>query len=115
MTRNQLYHDIHFARFIHRLMLEAPSETPDGFGGKITTWSLVAEIWGELRALFGDEQLDGDRLAAKSTHLVVIRHRDGLTPDMRFRFAGRSFAIRAILDRDGRKRHLECRCEEVET
>ncbi|MBX9925515.1 MAG: phage head closure protein [Hyphomicrobiaceae bacterium] len=115
MTRNHLNHDIHFARFVHRLMLEAPSETPDGFGGTMTTWSLVSEVWGELRGLTGSEQIDGDRLSAKSTHLVIIRYRDGISPAMRFRFAGRSFAIRSIQDRDGRNRHLECRCEEVET
>lgn len=115
MTRQSLYDDIHFCRFIHRILLESPSETPDGFGGSMTTWALVAEVWGELRALFGNEVFDDDRKSATSTHLVVIRWREGLTPDHRFRFGGRTFQIRSILDRGGRKRFLECRCEEVNT
>jgi len=115
MTRNQLWHDVHFARFIHHLALETPVTTPDGFGGSLTTWTLAADLWGELRAEFGNESFDEDRLSARITHTVVIRYRDGLSPDMRFRLGNRSFAIRSILERGGRRRFLECRCEEIVT
>jgi SPP1 family predicted phage head-tail adaptor len=102
-----------FSRFVHRFQLEAPVRQPEPSGGAEVAYAVVAEVWGELRAVSGGEQADADRLAADVGHVIAIRHRDGLTSDHRFRLGQRVFAIRAVLDRDGRRRFLECRCEEV--
>jgi SPP1 family predicted phage head-tail adaptor len=100
---------------IHRFGLEAPVRTPDGAGGATLAWALVADVWGSLTATSGDERLNADRLSGRVTHTIAIRHRPGLTPDYRLTLGARRFTIHAILDRDGRHRFLECRCEEIVT
>lgn len=98
---------------IHRFALEAPVRTDDGAGGATLTYALIAEVWGSLNAVGGSERPDADRLAARITHAIWLRHRDGLTPDHRLRLGTRRFEIRSILDHSGRQRFLECRCEEA--
>ena len=33
----------------HLLQLQAPQRTPDGSGGAVVSWALLAEIWGAVR------------------------------------------------------------------
>ena len=99
----------------HRLALEVPVRSPDGAGGASLVYALAAEVWAEIRPLAGAERDDAGRLAGRVTHAIWIRHRDGLSPDHRFRLGSRCFEIRAILNHDGRNRFLECRCEEFVT
>jgi SPP1 family predicted phage head-tail adaptor len=98
-----------------RLALEAPVRTPDGSGGATRTFSAVADVWADVRTLGGHENLDSDRLGSRITHTVWIRYRDGLKPDQRFRLGARIFEIRSVIDHDGRRRFLECHCEEIVT
>ena len=100
---------------LHRFTLEAPVRAPDGAGGALRTFALVAEVWGDLRALGGQEHPDADRMAGRITHAIWLRYRDGLTPDDRLRLGTRIFEIRTILNHDGRQRFLECHCEEFVT
>jgi SPP1 family predicted phage head-tail adaptor len=97
----------------HRLVLEAPQRLPDGSGGAVVTWSEVLTAWAEVTAKTGSETLVADGLEARVTHTVRIRYRAGLSPAMRWRSGSRLLAIRAVLDRDGRRRWLECLCEEI--
>jgi SPP1 family predicted phage head-tail adaptor len=100
---------------VHRLALHAPLRTPDGAGGTNLTFALVAEVWGSIETIGGTESQAADRLAGSVTHAIIIRHRPGVTPDHRFALGPRTFAIRAVLDHDGRRRFLECRCEAIVT
>lgn len=104
-----------FSSYVHRIQLEAPIRTPDDGGGASLAYALVAEVWGEVRNVSGDETFEDGRLSGRITHVVSIRHRDGVSPDQRLRIGPRMLAIRSVLDRDGRRRHLECRCEEIVT
>ena len=99
----------------HRLALEAPVRTADGAGGAAIAWCLIAELWGAIHPLSGDERLDSDRLAARLTHDIGLRFRDDVAPDKRLRFGARVFQIRAVRDVDDRRRFIVCRCEEIVT
>lgn len=96
----------------HRLSLEAPLATPDGGGGVTRTWALVAEVWGAIRPISGSEVSEADGVAGRVSHEIWIRHRTGITPEMRFSLGARLFEIRAILDWDERHRFLRCLAEE---
>lgn len=95
----------------HRLTIEQETREADGGGGAVTVWQAAAEVWGAVEATAGSERVAADRLTGKVTHLITIRHRGDLGPAMRFRRGEEIFAIRAVLDRDGRGRFLECHCE----
>lgn len=100
---------------MHRFVLEAPVRTSDGAGGAQIAYALAAEVWGSLRGLNGSEPVHDDRVSGRVTHGVWLRYRDGLTPDHRLRLGTRVFQIHAIIDRTGRRRYLECQCEEIVT
>jgi SPP1 family predicted phage head-tail adaptor len=101
--------------FTHRARIEAPAASADDAGGATLTWTLVAEVYVGFRASSGSERLDADRLSGRVTHTISLRHRSWLTPAHRFVMANRIFDIRAVLDREGRRRFLECHCEEIVT
>lgn len=96
----------------HRLVLEQATRVPDGGGGATETWVPVATVWAAIAEKTGRENEAADRTAPKVIMEITIRHREGVTTDMRFRRGSRHFNIRAALDKDGRRRWLTCTCEE---
>ena len=98
-------------RLRHRLTLEASARADDGGGGAVSSWEEVAELWGAVEAVAGKETVAADRLTGQAAYQIVIRHRDGITPSMRFRRGAEAFDILAVLDKDGRRRFLVCQCE----
>jgi len=98
-----------------RLTLEAASRADDGGGGATVTWVTVADLWGSVRPITGDERLRADAVTGQVTHQVWIRFRDDVVPAMRFRTGARILDIVAVLDplsRSGRRDRLQCLCEE---
>ena len=104
--------DIHIGELRTRLMLEAPERAGDDGGGAAVTWTTVCELWARVRAVSGGESFALDRTAGTIGHEIVIRHRAGITPQMRFRSADRVFDIRAAFDPDGQRRWTRCLAEE---
>lgn len=96
----------------HRLALQAPLETADGGGGVMRSWGLVAELWGAVRPISGNETVEADGLKGRVSHEIWIRYRTGVAPEMRFAFGARVFEIRAVLDVGERHRFLRCLAEE---
>ncbi len=95
----------------HRVQLESMTCEPDGLGGASPVWQEIASFWACIEPRSGREAISGGRLAGTVSHHITIRHREGVTPAMRFRLGARIFHILAVLE-DGRKRRLICQCEE---
>lgn len=104
--------DLPIGEMRHRLALESPVETPDGGGGSSRTWALVAEVWGAIRSQSGTERFEADGVSGRVSHEIWIRHRTGVTPDMRIRLGARVFELRAVIDVKERRRALRCLVEE---
>lgn len=96
----------------HRLALQAPLSEDDGGGGVTRTWALVAEVWGAIRPLSGNEDVEADGIHGRVSHEIWIRYRTGVVPEMRFALGSRVFEIRAVLDVNERRRFLRCLVEE---
>ena len=60
----------------------------------------------------GSQQLQAMQLDHPVTHLVTVRFTTRITAAHRFIHDGTILAIRALKQRDGRKRFLEALCEE---
>ncbi|MEZ5923909.1 MAG: phage head closure protein [Hyphomicrobiaceae bacterium] len=95
-----------------RVVLEDLVRTPDEAGGAVESWTAIATLFAAVRALSGSEGARFDRIDARVTHEIVIRHRSDVRPAMRFRLGPRLFEIIAARDDDGRRRHLTCLVEE---
>lgn len=96
----------------HRLSLEAPFAEADGGGGATRTWALVAEVWGAIRPLSGNETVEADGFSGRVSHEIWMRYRPGVVPEMRFVLGARVFEIRAVIDSGERHRFLRCLAEE---
>lgn len=95
-----------------RVVLERPVRAADDGGGAAERWEPVATLWAAVTARSGKETLVADRVSGERRVNVIIRHRDDVTPGLRFRLGARRLDIRAVLDEDGRRRFLKCDCEE---
>lgn len=96
-----------------RLSLEQPLDTPDDIGGVTRAWTLVDNIWAQVKPAAGAENFVGAREESAITHRVLIRWRPDVTGAMRLRLGARVFAIHAALDWDTRRRFLLLQCEEI--
>ena len=97
----------------HRLTLEAASGAADGGGGAEIAWTAVAQMFGAVETMTGGEIVAADHISGNRQVIVSIRHREDIAPAMRFRLGGgRLLAIRAVVDAEGRRKHLRCLCEE---
>ena len=103
---------VHIGELRTRLSLEVASRTADGGGGATLAWSEVASVWARVTPRSGSESYAQDRVSGSVTHEIVIRHRSGVTPDMRFSDGTRRFDIKAAFDADGRRHWLTCLVEE---
>lgn len=97
-----------------QIRIEAPVETPDGAGGSLTVWSLVAETSAAVSPLSGRELLEAGALSSDVTHRVLIRYRSGITPKCRVRLGDRVLRVNVVRDIEERHRELELSCTEVE-
>lgn len=96
----------------HRLTLEAIARTPDGGGGAVESWIVVADLWASIAPAAGAEAVIAERIAGNVSHIIHIRYRAGIVPAMRFRLGDRLFEIATVLDIDERPRFQKCLCRE---
>lgn len=95
-----------------RLTLEAPSRAAEEAGAAVVTWTTVADVWADVRALRGRESVDADAIVASVTHEITLRWRGDVTAAMRLRDAAVIYRIHVVRDPDGRRRRLCCLAEE---
>lgn len=100
-----------------RFQLQAPVSTPDGMGGTVTNWVVVATIWGLLSPVSGAERLLGGQMTAIVAHEIDIRYRPGVVPKMRMvhlQAGSQTYEIHAVLNPEGRNKSLQLTCSEVQ-
>lgn len=96
----------------HRVAIERPQRSSADGGGATIEWIAVADVFVRIDAISGREIEVADGLAARATHKILMRYRDDVLPEMRIVVGSRRLDIRAVLDLDGRRRWLQCLCEE---
>jgi SPP1 family predicted phage head-tail adaptor len=99
-------------RLKHRVVLEAPVESPDGAGGISRSYAAAATLWAALAPVSARGDVVGAGFATTVTHRLVIRRGPEVTTDHRFRLGTRIFRIVAIREEDSDGRYLEIQSEE---
>ena len=89
-----------------RLLIQAPSETDDGQGGVVRSFTTLATVWAAVtplaaRAGAGGVEADAEGAAAK--YRIVLRSNFSLTLQHRLVDGARIYRITAIRDRDDRR------------
>lgn len=86
------------ARLRHRLTLLRPVTTEDSLGGRSTTYTPLAGVWGEVIPLNQHERLLGERNVHQVSHRVRIRWREGVEAGQRMTYNGRTFDVKGVYD-----------------
>lgn len=100
-------------RFSVRLVLERPTETPDGQGGMTRSFSALATLWARIEPVVAKADEAAGTLPVSVTHCIWLRWRGDLAGGMRLRKGARLFAIRTFRDPDEAGRYALCDCEEI--
>ncbi|MEJ5079422.1 phage head closure protein [Ochrobactrum sp. MYb379] len=90
------------------LALEAMQPVADGMGGYRETWFEIGTVWGRIEPVSTSQRDFGIRPRPEITHRILVRYRDDISSDKRFRKGGRIFSLRAVHDADERGRYLIC-------
>lgn len=90
--------------------LQQRAETVDGFGQPSLTWSDVATVYADVRALSGRELLAAEAIKSEINVEIHLRYRADVTAQQRFLIGSTKYNIHAVLDQDGRRRQLVCLC-----
>lgn len=99
--------------FRHRVVLEAPSDLPDGAGGVTRTWVGVVSLSAAIRPVGERERPQFDALQSRVDYEVCVRSGADIAATHRFRFGDRILEIRAVHPADPQGTRLRCLCEEV--
>lgn len=96
----------------HRLVLEQPVFTSDGGGGTTRSWQVTATLWAAVTPMSLAGAADAEQPGGRIGYRVICRYRSDLRPGQRFRDGQQHLDIYAVVDPDGRRRWVECRCRE---
>lgn len=97
----------------HRVTIQRATETRNAQGGVIRAWAKIAERWAAIEPMAGSERLQAAKMKAESTHIVTIRHYDGLTTKDRLLYGTRTMEIGAIANLSERAVEDRLECKEV--
>ena len=92
--------------------VQAPTESANGIGEPILTWSDFATRWIAILPLSGNEQMTAMAQEGSVTHRVRMRYTSGMKPKMRLVAEGRTFEVMSVVER-GRKEEHELMVTEV--
>jgi SPP1 family predicted phage head-tail adaptor len=100
-------------RLRHLVTIQQNAAPQSATGAAGESWSAFkADVWAAVEPIKGREYHQAGRVNAETTHLILLRHVDGVTPGMRVAWDGRTFDIQAVINRDERDRELELTCIE---
>ncbi len=97
----------------HRVTVEQPTASSDGYGGSTVSWTTFATAWAAVEPLSGREYFQAQQAQAAVTHKVTMRYLSGVTPRMRVKHGSRLLTIVSAIDTDERHRELVLMCEEA--
>lgn len=82
----------------HRIRFEEPAATQDPLTGEMVTgWQEVATVWGSLEPLSARDFIAAQANQSEITARILIRYRDGITPQMRAVHRGKAYKIHGVL------------------
>jgi SPP1 family predicted phage head-tail adaptor len=96
----------------HRIKFQTLSRATDGQGGFTETWTDLATVWAYVKPVSAREKMISNQIQYQRSHEVIIRHRTGITQEMRFLYDGRTFQIKGVRRPDERKFYLIIDAEE---
>ena len=102
-------------KFRHRMMLQVASESRDGAGSLVKTWTDLVAVMAAIEPLQGRALHDARQIQTDISNRVVIRYDStiaDLSPeDFRFTFRSKYYDVLYVTNTDERNRELVCMCK----
>jgi SPP1 family predicted phage head-tail adaptor len=95
-----------------QLSLQDPTETPDGSGGFVTTWTERALVWAALEPASQRLESWGQRQVSEAAHRITMRFRNDVRSGQRLVSTTKTYRIELATDLDGTGRYLVCQARE---
>lgn len=96
----------------NRITIQSKTVVQNTFGEEVITWIDFATVWAAIEPLRGREFLDAEMSTSEITTKIIIRQRDGISPEMRVLHGSTIYNIRAVIPVETRKREIQLMCQE---
>ena len=97
-----------------RIIIQGFSESTDGFGQEVKSYSTLASVWANVKekigSKVGSEGEDGDMIASTKKVEFIIRYRTDVNEQMRILYNSNIYKIQTIQTADARKAFLKIVC-----
>lgn len=102
---------MHAGRLNKKITIEQPTETQDGTGQAVKSWSTYSQPWAAIEPLRANEFISSQQIVGEATVRIRVRADSGITEKMRVNWNGKIYNIEGppinISERD-REMHLMC-------
>jgi SPP1 family predicted phage head-tail adaptor len=96
----------------HKISIEQKAIRRDSYGAEEITWTPFLYAWASIEPLSGREYFLAQQIQASVDHKIIMRYQPGIRPDMKAVWNGRSFNIKAVLNKEERNIELMLMCQE---
>ena len=93
-------------RMNHRFDLQERTDTPDGQGGAVPSWSTVERPWGRIEPLSASERYFTGRTYADATHKVHLRYTGKLNARSKLKLGSRELHVLGVTNVDERSKQM---------
>lgn len=105
-------------RLRQRITLQTNTPTVNSFGERVESWADTATVWASINPQNAREFLAAGIQAQQVSHMIEIRYRGSVTPEMRVKFTDREsstryFDIEQVLEPMTRGERLTLICKEI--
>ena len=97
----------------HRVAILQKQTTIDPDGYPTEEWVAVTTVWASAEPIAGREYFTAAAVQAQHQVRFTMRYRNDITSDMRLRYDGQDYEIKAILDLGGRRAWLQVMGEAI--
>jgi SPP1 family predicted phage head-tail adaptor len=94
-----------------RVTVQRATENRNRLGESISEWTAFEVVWASVQGVSAREFLLAGQQQVEVSHRVKMRYLNGLTPQMRLLWRGRTLEIISILEHENRSVH-ELICQE---
>jgi SPP1 family predicted phage head-tail adaptor len=98
-------------RMRERVTVQRPMERQSPSGEATLEWQTVSTVWAQVRNLTARDYFAAQQAGTLATHRILMRFFNGLTPDCRMIWRGRTMEITSISEGEDRREH-EVFCKE---
>lgn len=100
-------------RLTRPLILESPTQVPDGAGGFTMSWTTIGTLWGEVQAGTGRDPSGVEFTLSSVPYRITVRGAPvgsprRPVPEQRFRDGARVYHLVAVTERDADGLYLTC-------